>query len=97
MPVTAPTRAYAKHALSLDPIMRRIGYLVLVAFYLLLQVGEYKKPCFVVRDGKKVPATCTKQFVIENIGLFRNGMVIPRSYPLDIILTADLAVMEISN
>ena len=77
--------------------MRRIGCLVLVALYFLLWVGEYTKPRFVVRDGEKVPATRTKQFVIENIGLFSNVMVIPHSYPLDVLLTADLAVMKISN
>ena len=56
VPVTVPTTAYAKHALSPEPIMRRIGCLVLVAFYFLLRVGEYTKPRFVVRDGKK--GTC---------------------------------------
>ena len=68
-----------------------------MAFYFLLRVGEYTKPRFVVRDGKKVPATRTKQFVIENIVLFRNGMVIPLSSPLDVLQTADLAVIKISN
>ena len=92
-----PTTAYAKHTLSPDQIMRRIGCLVLVDFYFLLRVREYTKPHFVVWDGKKVPATGTKQFLIENIGLLRNGMVLPRSSPLDDLLTADLAVMKISN
>ena len=97
VPVTVPTTAYVKHALSPDPIMRRIGCLVLVAFYFLLWVGEYTKPRFVVRDGKKLPDTRTKHFVIENIGMFRNGMVTPCSSPRDVLLTADIAVMKISN
>ena len=70
---------------------------MLMAFYFLLHVGEYTKPRLVVRNGKKVPATRTKQFVVGNIGFFKNGVVIPRTSPLDVLLTADLAVMKISN
>ena len=50
-----------------------------------------------IRNGKRVPNTCTKQFVVGNIGLFKYGVVIPRTSPLGVLLTADLAVMKISN
>ena len=70
---------------------------MLVAFYFLLHVGEYTKPRFAVQNGKRVPATRTKQFVVGNVGFFKNGVVIPRTSPRDVILTADLAVLKITN
>ena len=51
---------------STDPFVRRIGCLILVGFYFLLRVGEYTKPRTVVKDGKCVRATRTKQFVVGN-------------------------------
>ena len=46
---------------------------------------------------KRFSATRTKQFVVGNVGFFHNGMIIPRNSPLDVLLTADLAVLKISN
>ena len=48
VPVTVPHTAYDNNVKNLDPILRRIGCLVLVAFYFLLRVGEYTKPRFIV-------------------------------------------------
>ena len=50
-----------------------------------------------IRNGKRLPATRTKQFIVGNIGLFKSGVVIPRTSPLEVLLTADLAAMKISN
>ena len=97
VPVTVPHTAYANNVTNLDPILCRIGCLVLVAFYFLLRVGEYTKPRFVVRNGKKVTAKRTKQFVVGNIEFSKDGVVIPRASPRDVLLTADLAVTKISN
>ena len=97
VPVTVAHTAYTTNIKHVDPILRRTGCLVLVAFYFLLRVGEYTKPHFVVRNGKKVPATRTKQLVVGNIGFSKDVVVIPRTSPRDVLLTADLAVMKISN
>ena len=97
VPVTVPRDAYLSKISSRDPILQQLGCLILVAFYFLLRVGEYTKPRYVVRNGKKIPATRTKQFVVENVGFSKDGTVIPRTSPLDILLTADLAVLKISN
>ena len=70
---------------------------MLVAFYFLLRVGEYTKPRFAVRNRKQVPATQTKKFVVDNVGFFKNGVVIPQTSPQDVLLTADLAVLKITN
>ena len=81
VPVTVPQTAYTNHITNSDPIVRQLACLMLVAFYFLLRVGEYTKPRFAVRNGKRVPATRTKQFVVGNVGFFKNGVVIPRTLP----------------
>ena len=70
---------------------------MLVTFYFLLRVGEYTKTRFVIRNRKRVPETRTKQFVVGNIGFFKGSVVIPHTSQMDVLLTADLAVMNISN
>ena len=60
-------------------------------------VGEYTKPKTVMQNGKRVSATLTKQFVVGHVGFFHNGMIMPRNSPLDVLLTADLAVLKKSN
>ena len=95
--VSVPWTAYTKIKMSANLLIQRIGCLVIVAFYFFLRVGEYTKPRFVIRNGTQVPDTRTKQFLVGNIGLFKDGVVIPHTYPLEVLLTADLAVMKISN
>ena len=68
-----------------------------MAFYFLLRVGEYTKPWTVRRDGKCITATRTNQFVVGNVGFFRDGIISPRTLSLDVILTEDLATLKISN
>ena len=70
---------------------------MLVAFYYLLQVGEYTKPKFAVQNGKQVPAARTQKIVVRNMGFFENGKTLKRNAPLAKILTADLAVLKITN
>ena len=48
VPVTVPHSAFTDGITSTDPFVRRIGCLILVAFYFLLRVGEYTKPRTVV-------------------------------------------------
>ena len=97
VPVTLPHKAYTDGLASPDPFIRRTGCLILVLFYFLLRVGEYTKPKTSIQNGKRVSATRTKQFVVGNVGFFRNGVLMPRNSPLDVLLTADLAVLKISN
>ena len=69
--------------------------MILVVFYFLLRFGKYNKPKTSIQNGKQVSATRTKQFVVGNVGFFRNGVLMPRNSPLDVLLTADLAVLKI--
>ena len=95
--VTHPHAAFTDGITSTDPFVQSIGCLILVAFYLLLRVGEYTKPRTLVKDGKRVRATKTKQFVMRNVFFFYNDVVIPCTAPLATLLTADLATLKIPN
>ena len=70
VPVTVPHAAFMDGITSTNPFVRHIGCLILVDFYFLLRVGEYTKPRTVLKDGKCVRATRTKQFVVGNVGFF---------------------------
>ena len=50
-----------------------------------------------MQNGKRVPATRTKQFVVGNVSFFRIGKIIKRNSPLDKLLMADIAVLKITN
>ena len=97
VPVTLAHTAYSTSLKSADPHTRHTGLLVMVAFYYLLRVGEYTKPRTVLRSGKRVPSTRTKQFTIANVGFFKDGKILPRTSTLKNLLSADLAVLKITN
>ena len=97
VPVSVPTTAYDTYLRCNDPVAKRTGCLMLVAFFYLLCVGEYTRPRFAMQNGKRVPATRTKQFVVGNVGFFQNGKSLQRNSPLNKLLTADIAVLKISN
>ncbi len=71
--------------------------LITIAFFYLLRVGEYTHPIYVKRQGQLVRATRTKQFAVEDVGFFKDGKVLQRRSPLDLLLKADSATMKISN
>ena len=60
-----------------DEKLKSTGYLVIVAFYYLLQVSEYTKSQMVQRNGQRICATHTKQFSVENVGSFKAGQIVP--------------------
>ena len=95
--VTLPHKAYTDGLASPDPFISRTGCLIPVAFYFLLRVVEYTKTKTSIENCKRVSATRTKQFVVGNVGFFRNGVLMPRKSPLDVPLTEDLDVLKFSN
>ena len=97
VPVTVPHESYKRAIASTDPLVKRAGCLMMVAYYFLLRVGEYTKPRLARRDGKMVPATRTKQFTAGNVGFFKEGKILDRASPLDTLLSADLATLKITN
>ena len=70
---------------------------MLVAFYYLLRVGEYTRPRFVKHGNQLRRATRTVQFTLGCVGFFKDGMLLPRSSPLELLLTADSATLRIIN
>jgi hypothetical protein len=73
------------------------GCLTLIAFYYLLRVGEYTNPRYIVHNGVKTQTTRTKQFLVQNVGFFKEGKIIPRTAPLEVLLSCDAATLKISN
>jgi hypothetical protein len=97
VPIIVPNACFDSGRQSSNPKVQTMGNLILVAFYYLLRVGEYTKPRFAIRGGRKIRATRTKQFSYSNVGFFKNGKVVARSSPLDILITCDSATLKITN
>ena len=79
-----------------DSLMAAIGDLCLIAFYFLLQVGEYTV------KGSRNQTKQTKQFCLEDATFFRKDeqgklRQLPRNAPDDMILSADSATLRIQN
>ena len=97
VPVAVPNFVFDKGAASGNPFEAALGNLSLIAFYFMLRVGEYTQPKFVYRNKTKVRATRTKQFAVGDIGFFKKGKIVPRSSPLEVLLSCDSATMVITN
>ena len=97
VPIIVPNACFEACMRTSEQKLRSSGCLVLVAFYYLLRVGEYTKPRMITRNGKRVRATRTKQFSVANVGFFKNGQIVQRSSPLEVLLSCDSATLKITN
>jgi len=99
LPVIVPETLYtsARDSLFATELDRTIGDLSLIAFYFLLRSGEYTKPKMHKVNGVLVRATRTETFRVCDIGFWKNGQILSRHEPLDILLTADSATMKITH
>jgi hypothetical protein len=97
VPVTVANECFLTSKHSDNPKKQAAGCLALIAFYYLLRVGEYTKPRMVTRNGARIRATRTVQFMISNVGFFKEGKIIPRSSPLNVLLACDAATLKINN
>ena len=97
VPVTVPIQMAEAAYLIGSSFARAIADLALIGFFYLLRVGEYTRPRVVTRNGKKVSATRTKQFTVKDVGFFKDGQVLPRRSPLEILITADQCTLKITN
>ena len=97
IPVTLSYKVYTDGLPSPEPLIWKTGCLILVAFYFVLRVGKYNKPKTVTQNRKRVSDMRTKTIVFGNVRFFHNGMIMPRKSPLDVLLTSELAVLNISN
>ena len=97
VPVKVPQQCRRAGALTNCPRQHAIGDLALIAFYYLLQVGEYTKPKWVKTPNGQKRATRTSQFKIKDIGFFKNHKILPRHSPLAVLITADSCTLKITN
>ena len=96
VPVSVPEKALELAYATSSPRKQAAGDLVTIAFYFLLRSGEYTKPRKVKRNGKMVRATRTIQFRVCDVGFWKDGKILPRNSPLNILITADSTTMKIS-
>ena len=80
------------------PLALAIGDLSIIAFFFLLRIGEYTRAPVDPRTKKpKNNAKRTVQFHVGDIGFFKNGKILPRTSPLNILLSADEVTLKITN
>jgi hypothetical protein len=97
VPITVANHCFTTAMKTNDARHQTVGQLTLIAFYYLLRVGEYTKQKTFLHNGVHKRATRTVQFTYSNVGFFKEGRIIPRSSPLEILLACDSATLKISN
>jgi hypothetical protein len=97
IPIKVPQECRRAGAASGCAKLEAVGDLALIAFYYLLQVGEYTKPKYVKTTTGTKRATRTEQFKIKDIGFFKDNKILPRHSPLHILQTADSCTLKITN
>ena len=97
VPIAVPNQCLRMAQSSKDQGVITTAHLIVIAFYYLLRVGEYTKPKFIYRQGKKRRATRTVQFTIGNIGFFKNDSILPRKSPLSKLLQATSCTLKVTN
>ena len=97
VPVSCVNHCYDAAIKSIDPLAQATGQLTIIAFYYLLRVGEYTQPRTVTLNGEKLRATRTVQFSVDDVGFWKDNHQLPKHSPLEKLLTADSATLQISN
>ena len=97
VPMTAPEADLNLISLKSDKKRHVVGGIITADFYYILQGAEYTKPHRIKLNGRLVCATRTSQFQVRDIKFWKDGKIIPRHLPLEHLITADSAKMNISN
>jgi hypothetical protein len=97
VPVAVPIEMAREGYATSSTRAQATGDLGLIAFFYLLRVGEYTAPRVVVKNGRIVHATRTKQFRVMDVGFFKDGKLLHKKSPLAKLLEADSATLKISN
>lgn len=90
LPVATIKRAGAYHQAPNTACTRATADLVTIAFFFLLQVGEYAMPHQNVR-------TRTVQFRVQDVTFRRDGLVIPNTAPVQVLAQAELVTLFLVN
>jgi len=78
VPVAVPIEMARESYATSSARAQATGDLGLIAFFYLLRVGEYTAPRVVIKNGRIVRATRTKQFRVMDVGFFKNGKLLNR-------------------
>ena len=98
IPVAVPKRILATAIQRNTPLALAVGDLSIIAFFFLLRIGEYTRAPIDPRMKKqKTNAKRTVQFHVGDIGFFKDGKILPRNSPLNILITADEVTLKITN
>jgi hypothetical protein len=98
IPIKVPNMCFeAAFTPSANASIQAGGCLILIAFYFLLRVGEYTQPRYIYRNGERIRASRTKQFSVGNVAFFKDGTIVPRNSPLQVLLNCDSATLKITN
>ena len=97
VPISVPRHCYKAGTISNDQKIMAAGCLTIIAFYYLLRVGEYTQPRTVMRKGKRIRATRTVQFTVNNVGFFKDGKIVSRTSKLQELLECTAATLKITN
>ena len=98
IPVAVPKRMLARAVQQNTPLALAVGDLAIIAFFFLLRIGEYTRAPVNPRTKKqKTNAKRTVQFHVGDIGFFKDGQILPRKSPLQVLLTADEVTLKITN
>ena len=98
VPITVVSNIFtAAYAQQTTEKLRAIADLIIIAFYFLLRVGEYTRPRTTKVNEKEQRATRTQhQFQVDNVGFFKNCIVLPQNAPLADLLE-DSVTMRITK
>jgi hypothetical protein len=91
IPVATIERAATYHQAPNSDLIRATADLIAIAFFFLLRVGEYTMP-------RRTVQTRTVQFRVQDT-TFRqaDGLVLPNTSPLDVLLQADSVTLWMDN
>ena len=76
IPVVVIKKAFELAQKSNCPKKKATADLIIIAFYYLLRVGEYTKPRYTTRNGKRVKTSRTVQFRVKDVGFHKDTVVV---------------------
>eukprot|EP00957_Ditylum_brightwellii_P101085 7704167-Ditylum_brightwellii.AAC.1 len=97
VPVEVPIECFKQAYGTADNGAHVAADLALIAFSFLLRVVKYTLPRKVKRNGKWKRVARTVQFQLNNVGFYKEGHLLPRDAPLNVLLQANAVTLKITN
>jgi hypothetical protein len=90
LPIPTIQTAALRYQPHHSPWNQAISDLICIAFYFLLRVGKYAMP-------GPATITCTQQFCLQDVRLWRRGRLLNNYAPHDKLMTADVVTLYLEN